>query len=80
MPTWITHEPALWIGILSAALDLVIAFGVPVSPEQRTAVLGFGAAILAILGAVYVRSQVTPTAKINAVPQAAALLAEADKH
>lgn len=81
MPDWISHEPALWAAIVTAGLDLVIAFGVPITPEQKTAILGVSAAVLAVLGGVVVRANVTPQAKIDQVPIAKAALLEAEaKH
>jgi hypothetical protein len=65
MPDWISHEPALWTGLVDAVIVLLVAFGVPVTPEQKTAVLGVTAAVLAILSAIFVRSQVTPVAKLK---------------
>ena len=78
MPDWISHEPALWVGGLTAAIDLAIAFGAPISPDQRIAVLGFGAAIVAIVGAVIVRQNVVPLAKIEQVPIAAVALEQSE--
>ena len=52
----IRNEPALVIGLVQAALALVIAFGLELSEEQVGAVLAISAAVLALV----TRSQVTP--------------------
>lgn len=61
MPTWISHEPAVWVGIANAMVVLVIAFGVPITMEQKGAMT----AVIAVLSSIYVRSQVTPAAKMD---------------
>lgn len=54
-------EPALWTGIVQAALVLAVAFGAPLTTDQRDAILGVTAAALALVGAVVVRAHVTPS-------------------
>ncbi len=66
------REPALManviIGVVDAAIVLAVAFGLPISPEQRTAILGFASAVLVLvsflLAGVVVRGRVRPMAKI----------------
>jgi hypothetical protein len=53
-------EPALWIGVTEAVIVLLVAFGVPISAEQKAAVLGVVSAVLAVVGAIVTRSQVSP--------------------
>ena len=53
----IRREPALVAGVLQALLALLLAFGVPLTTTQVAAILGFAAAVLALL----VRRKVTPT-------------------
>lgn len=53
----IRREPALVAGLVQALLAALVAFGVPLSPEQTAAVLAVSAAVLAFV----VRRQVTPT-------------------
>lgn len=60
LPTWISHEPVVWIGLVDAAIILAITFGAPISHEQVLGVDGF----LAALGLILTRSQVTPNAKV----------------
>lgn len=64
-------EPAQIIGwltaIVAAVITLLIAFGVQITADQRTAVLGLLAAIAPVVAAYAIRSQVTPTAKATAV-------------
>lgn len=58
-----TREPvvSLVVGLIVAACALLVAFGVPVTPEQVTALGGFAVAAIGL--AVWVRSKVRPTAK-----------------
>lgn len=56
-------EPALWVGLVQAVLILLVAFGVPLTVDQKAAVIGLTSAVLAVIGAVVTRSQVTPVAK-----------------
>lgn len=53
----IKREPALVAGVVQALLAVLVAFGVPLSDVQVAAVLGFSAAVLAVV----VRQRVTPT-------------------
>lgn len=54
----IRKEPAIVAGVVQAVLGLLLAFGVDLSTEQTGAILAVTAAVLAL----FVRSQVTPTA------------------
>ena len=65
LPTWISHEPVVWIGFIDALIILAVTFGVPISDEQKTAI----DAVLGAVGLLLTRSQVTPNAKVAAVPQ-----------
>jgi hypothetical protein len=56
-------EPALIVGTVQALLVLLVAFGLPISDDQVTAVLAAAGAILALVGAVVVRGRVTPTSE-----------------
>lgn len=58
-------EPALWAGAITAGVDLAIAFGVPITPDQKIAILGVISPVIALIAAFVVRSQVTPTAKLQ---------------
>lgn len=57
------NEPLLTAitALVLATIALLVAFGVHVSEEQRTAIGGFVVALYGV--AVYVRSKVTPTRK-----------------
>lgn len=59
-----SSEPVmtLVLGLITAAIGLLVAFGVHITTEQGAAIGGFVAAALA-LGA-YVRSRVTPTSHL----------------
>lgn len=61
LPTWISHEPALWVAIIDALLIVAISFGLPLEPVQKTAI----DAVLAALAGVVIRSQVVPVAKLK---------------
>jgi hypothetical protein len=54
-------EPALIIGAIEALLVLGISFGVPITPDQKAAVVGFASAVIAVVGSVVIRQNVTPT-------------------
>lgn len=58
------REPLLKKGLIlsavAASLTLIVAFGIPLSAEQRTAIIGFFAAWLPILAALVGRRDVTP--------------------
>lgn len=56
-----SNEPviALVLGLVSAAVGLLVAFGVHITEVQAGAVAGFVAAALGL--AFYVRGKVTPT-------------------
>lgn len=57
------REPALILGLVQAAIVLVMAFGLELDPQQIGAIMAF----VNILLAVVTRSQVTPTSKIDRV-------------
>jgi len=58
------HEPAISIGAISAAvaavLTLLVAFGIDVTEEQQTAILGVVAAVGPIVAGLLIRRKVTP--------------------
>lgn len=60
-------EPALVTGAVSAILVLVTAFGLPLSEDQKAAVLGSIVPVLVLVQALVTRAQVTPNAKVNAL-------------
>ena len=59
-------EPALVTGAVSAILVLVTAFGLPLSEDQKAAVLGSIVPVLVLVQALVTRGQVTPNAKVDA--------------
>jgi ABC-type nickel/cobalt efflux system permease component RcnA len=59
-------EPAMITSIVVAALTLAVSFGVPVSAEQREAIVALVSAVLVVVGGAVVRQQVVPVAKIEA--------------
>ena len=60
-------EPALVTGAVSAILVLVAAFGLPLSEDQKAAVLGSVVPVLVLVQALVTRGQVTPNAKVDAL-------------
>ena len=60
-------EPALVTGAVSAILVLVTAFGLPLSEDQKAAVLGSVVPVLVLVQALVTRGQVTPNAKVDAL-------------
>ena len=59
-------EPALVTGAVSAVLVLVTAFGLPLSEDQKAAILGSIVPVLVLVQALVTRGQVTPNAKVDA--------------
>jgi hypothetical protein len=62
-PTWLTHNPVAWVALLNGVVDLAVAFGAPITLEQK-AVIGV---VLGLISAVFVQSQVTSTAKLSSL-------------
>lgn len=60
-------EPALVTGAVSAILVLVTAFGLPLSEDQKAAILGSIVPVLVLVQALVTRGQVTPNAKVDAL-------------
>ena len=60
-------EPALVTGAVSAILVLVTAFGIPLSEDQKAAVLGSIVPVLVLVQALVTRGQVTPNTKVDAL-------------
>ena len=58
-------EPALVTGAVSAILVLVAAFGLPLSEDQKAAILGSIVPVLVLVQALVTRGQVTPNAKVD---------------
>lgn len=63
----LTDEPALITGFVSAVMILLVAFGVPITDDQRTAVLGLFAAGVALAGSILVRAKSTPNSRVDAI-------------
>lgn len=56
-----SDEPAVYVGAAGAILALAVAFGAPITTEQKEAIL----ATIPLIAAVVIRSQVTPTSKVS---------------
>ena len=63
-------EPALVTGAVSAVLVLVTAFGLPLTEDQKAAILGSVVPVLVLVQALVTRGQVTPNVKVNAIVDA----------
>lgn len=50
------REPVLIANAVTAVVALAVAFGVPVTPEQRAAIVG----LVVVVGSIVARSKVTP--------------------
>lgn len=59
------REPVLLLDLLKAAVLAAVAFGLPLSDGQTTALLGVAGAVLALSGVA--RAAVTPVAKVEEI-------------
>lgn len=55
------REPARIVGLVTAAIALLVSFGVELSGQQQAAIVGAVIAVLVVLGAEVTRSRVTPS-------------------
>lgn len=76
--TFIDNEPAITAGSISAlvaaVIGLAVAFGAPVTAEQKEALLGLVAVVAPLAAVLLTRPHVTPT--IKAEEHVAQVLAE----
>lgn len=72
MSAFADNEPAVTAGgitaLIAALLALGIAFGLPITDQQREAILGVVVIVAPLAVALLVRPHVTPTAKKQPVP------------
>lgn len=61
----IKNEPARVVAFTLAAIGLASAFGLGLTDGQESAIVALVSAVLALLGGETIRSQVTPTAKLD---------------
>lgn len=61
----ITGEPALVVGFVLAVIGVATAFGLGITKGQSDAIVALVGAVLAVLGSVVTRSQVSPAQKRN---------------
>jgi len=61
----VKNEPAIVTGVVTAVIVLAVAFGVPISDDQKSAILGLVSAVLMLAGAGVVRGKVKPTRKLD---------------
>lgn len=59
-------EPAVILGFISAVLILLTAFGVQITDDQTTAIVGLVSAFLVLGGSFLTRAAVTPNSKVVA--------------
>jgi hypothetical protein len=68
--TFTDNEPSITAGAISAlaaaVLTVLVSFGIPLTSEQREAVLGLVAVVAPIIVALLIRGHVTPSAKVDA--------------
>lgn len=66
-----TNEPLITVASITAGvtalLTLLVAFGLDLSGEQQTAILGVVAVVAPVVVALVTRPKVTPTAKVPTV-------------
>jgi len=67
LPNLISDNPALVTGLVSAALTLAVAFGLPLSQDQKDAILTLAAAVVA-LAVVAHKTTVPKTPSAEAAP------------
>ncbi len=60
-------EPAMVIGFASALLALLIAYNVPITPDQTVKTIAFVGVAWALVQSWVIRSQVSPVAKVEAL-------------
>lgn len=53
---------AIVVSLVAAAVQLLVAFGIPVTPDQTQAIMGFVTILAPLVVAWIVRGKVTPTA------------------
>lgn len=61
--TKIRSEPALLVGLVTAVLILLAEFGVELTQGQQAAIIG----VIVAIGAIIVRSAVTPNIRVGAL-------------
>jgi hypothetical protein len=64
--------------VVGAVLVLAASFGMPLTEEQRTAILTVVGALAPILLGLWARSQVTPVSKLEQVPSGPAALQQVE--
>jgi hypothetical protein len=70
-----SHEPAVWIGLLTAAIDaLVVFFPTAMTPDQKTALIGLVTVLVPVALSFVVRQTSTPNAKLAPAPPAPTLV------
>ncbi len=57
------REPVMFMSVIQAGISLAVAFGTKLTAEQIGALLAFSAALIGFL----MRSQVTPTARMEEI-------------
>ena len=76
-----TEEPVVFLGaipgVFTAALAVLLAFGVDITEEQVATLLGLVAALIAAVTAIQ-RNRVWPDAKVQEIMDADSIIADAE--
>jgi precorrin-3B methylase len=72
------REPALIVGLITAAIALAVAFGAPISDDQREAIIGFTVALIPVF--VIVRQLVFAPATVEKIEAQAAITGRVSPH
>lgn len=59
------NEPAIIAGAVGSALLAATAFGLPITPDQKVAIIGCVGPFYALGASLWIRHKVTPNAKLG---------------
>jgi hypothetical protein len=79
MTRFFKAEPARAVALVIAVLSVATSFGLGITDGQQAAIVALVGAVVAMVGGETVRSQVTPTSKLEDAP-ASNLVALVDAH
>lgn len=71
---------SVMVAIVAAGIVLLVSFGLPVSPDQTEAIIGFVTIIAPLVVAVLARNKVTPLADPRNSAGDELVVADADTH
>lgn len=58
------QEPAMIAGFVGAILSILVSFGIPITPDQKLAIIGLAGPVVILIGAFIVRMKSTPNASV----------------